>query len=51
MIEPRIRVSAILQREGRVLLCRQEKAGEEYWMLPAAASISARRSWTRCGAS
>ena len=34
MIEPRIRVSAILRREDRVLLCRQEKAGEEYWLLP-----------------
>ena len=34
MIEPRIRVSAILRREERVLLCRHEKAGREYWLLP-----------------
>ena len=34
MSEPRIRVSAILRREGRVLLCRHEKAGREYWLLP-----------------
>lgn len=34
MIEPRIRVSAILRREGRVLLCRHEKRGQEYWLLP-----------------
>jgi 8-oxo-dGTP diphosphatase len=33
-IEPRIRVSAILRREGRVLLCRHEKVGKEYWLLP-----------------
>jgi ADP-ribose pyrophosphatase YjhB (NUDIX family) len=32
--EPRIRVSAILQWKGRVLLCRHEKAGREYWLLP-----------------
>ncbi len=34
MNEPRIRVSAILRREGRLLLCRHEKAGREYWLLP-----------------
>ena len=34
MIEPRIRVSAVLRREGRVLLCRQEKDGDAYWLLP-----------------
>ncbi len=34
-LEPRIRVSAILRWEGRVLLCRHEKAGHgEYWLLP-----------------
>jgi ADP-ribose pyrophosphatase YjhB (NUDIX family) len=33
-MEPRIRVSAILRREGRVLLCRQEKGGATYWLLP-----------------
>ncbi len=32
--EPRIRVSAILRREGRVLLCRHEKEGRQYWLLP-----------------
>jgi ADP-ribose pyrophosphatase YjhB (NUDIX family) len=33
-IEPRIRVSAILRREDRILLCRHEKAGKEHWLLP-----------------
>ncbi len=33
-LEPRIRVSAILRWEGRVLLCRHENAGREYWLLP-----------------
>ena len=33
-MEPRIRVSAILKWQGRVLLCRQEKPGKEYWLLP-----------------
>ena len=33
-MEPRIRVSAILRWHGRVLLCRHEKAGKEYWLLP-----------------
>ena len=33
-LEPRIRVSAILRWEGRVLLCRHEKNGREYWLLP-----------------
>jgi 8-oxo-dGTP diphosphatase len=33
-IEPRIRVSAILRRGGRVLLCRHEKGGKQYWLLP-----------------
>ena len=32
--EPRIRVSAILRWEGRVLLCRHEKNGRENWLLP-----------------
>jgi ADP-ribose pyrophosphatase YjhB (NUDIX family) len=33
--EPRIRVSAILRWEDRVLLCRHEKPGRgEYWLLP-----------------
>ncbi|MBD0290792.1 MAG: NUDIX hydrolase [Thermoleophilia bacterium] len=34
MIQPRIRVSAILRREDRVLLCRHEKHGRHYWLLP-----------------
>jgi len=33
-MEPRIRVSAILRWQGRVLLVRQEKPGKEYWLLP-----------------
>jgi 8-oxo-dGTP diphosphatase len=34
-LEPRIRVSAFLGWEGRILLCRHEKAGRgEYWLLP-----------------
>jgi ADP-ribose pyrophosphatase YjhB (NUDIX family) len=32
--EPRIRVSAILRWNERVLLCRHEKPGKEYWLLP-----------------
>jgi len=33
--EPRIRVSAVLRWQDRVLLCRHEKAGRgEYWLLP-----------------
>ncbi len=32
--EPRIRVSAILRWRGRVLLCRHEKPGKVYWLLP-----------------
>src|SRR5439155_263997 len=31
---PRVRVSAILGWNGRVLLCRHEKPGKEYWLLP-----------------
>ena len=31
--EPRIRVSAILRWHDRVLLCRHEKPGKEYWLL------------------
>jgi 8-oxo-dGTP diphosphatase len=33
-MEPRIRVSAILRREERILLIRQEKGAHEYWLLP-----------------
>ncbi len=32
--EPRIRVSAILGWQGSLLLCRHEKGGREYWLLP-----------------
>jgi 8-oxo-dGTP diphosphatase len=32
--EPRIRVSALLSWRGQILLCRQEKPGKEYWLLP-----------------
>ncbi len=32
--EPRIRVSAILRWQDAVLLCRHEKQGREYWLLP-----------------
>jgi len=32
--EPRIRVSAFLHWRGSVLLCRHEKPGKEYWLLP-----------------
>src|SRR6478609_3196356 len=34
LMEPRIRVSAILRWQERLLLCRQEKPGKEYWLLP-----------------
>jgi 8-oxo-dGTP diphosphatase len=34
MTEPRIRVSAILRREDRILLIRQQKAERQYWLLP-----------------
>src|SRR4029077_13760814 len=41
-LEPRIRVSAVLRWEGRVLLCRHEKAGRgEYWLLPGGGGNSA----------
>ncbi len=34
MGEPRIRVSALLGWRGQILLCRHEKPGKEYWLLP-----------------
>ena len=34
MGQPRVRVSALLLWHDRVLLCRQEKPGKEYWLLP-----------------
>jgi 8-oxo-dGTP diphosphatase len=34
-LEPRIRVSALLRWQDRLLLCRHEKTGRgEYWLLP-----------------
>jgi ADP-ribose pyrophosphatase YjhB (NUDIX family) len=33
-MEPRLRVSAILTWQNRILLCRQEKPGKAYWLLP-----------------
>jgi len=34
-LEPRIRVSALLRWQDRILLCRHEKVGRgEYWLLP-----------------
>jgi ADP-ribose pyrophosphatase YjhB (NUDIX family) len=33
-VEPRVRVSALIRWQNRVLLCRQEKPGKEYWLLP-----------------
>ena len=34
-MEPRIRVSALLRWQDRILLCRHEKDGRgEYWLLP-----------------
>jgi ADP-ribose pyrophosphatase YjhB (NUDIX family) len=33
-VEPRIRVSAALRWGDRLLLCRHEKPGKEYWLLP-----------------
>lgn len=34
MADPRIRVSALLSWRDRILLCRHEKPGREYWLLP-----------------
>jgi 8-oxo-dGTP diphosphatase len=34
VFEPRIRVSAILRWQGRILLCRHEKGGKPVWLLP-----------------
>jgi 8-oxo-dGTP diphosphatase len=33
-MQPRIRVSAVLRWQDRILLCRHEKPGKEYWLLP-----------------
>jgi ADP-ribose pyrophosphatase YjhB (NUDIX family) len=32
--QPRLRVCLLLRWQERVLLCRQEKPGKEYWLLP-----------------
>ena len=34
MGEPRLRVAVLVRWQDRVLLCRQEKPGREYWLLP-----------------
>jgi 8-oxo-dGTP diphosphatase len=34
LAEPRIRVSAVLRWHDGILLCRHEKPGKEYWLLP-----------------
>ena len=34
MGEPRLRVAVLVRWQNRVLLCRQEKPGREYWLLP-----------------
>ena len=33
-MEPRVRVGALIRWHDRILLCRQEKPGREYWLLP-----------------
>jgi 8-oxo-dGTP diphosphatase len=33
-MEPRVRVGALIRWYDRILLCRQEKPGREYWLLP-----------------
>ena len=44
--EPRIRVSAILSWNGRVLLCRHQKAHRQYWLLPGG-GVNSGESLTR----
>jgi 8-oxo-dGTP diphosphatase len=44
--EPRIRVSAILRWSGRILLCRHEKQGRQYWLLPGG-GVNSGESLTR----
>jgi ADP-ribose pyrophosphatase YjhB (NUDIX family) len=34
MREPRIRVAAVIVRDGELLLIRHQKDGETYWLLP-----------------
>jgi ADP-ribose pyrophosphatase YjhB (NUDIX family) len=33
-MEPRLRVSALLTRGDKILLCRHEKGGRDHWLLP-----------------
>jgi 8-oxo-dGTP diphosphatase len=33
-LTPRVRVAVLVRWQNRVLLCRQEKPGREYWLLP-----------------
>lgn len=33
-LQPRIRVSAVLRWRDGILLCRHEKGGRQYWLLP-----------------
>ena len=33
-VTPRVRVAALIRWQDQVLLCRQEKPGKEYWLLP-----------------
>jgi ADP-ribose pyrophosphatase YjhB (NUDIX family) len=44
--EPRIRVSAILRWQGRILLCRHEKRDRHYWLLPGG-GVNSGESLTR----
>jgi 8-oxo-dGTP diphosphatase len=44
--EPRIRVSAILSWNGRMLLCRHQKGDREYWLLPGG-GVNSGESLTR----
>jgi 8-oxo-dGTP diphosphatase len=44
--EPRIRVSAILRWQGRMLLCRHEKGDRQYWLLPGG-GVNSGESLTR----
>ena len=44
--EPRIRVSAMLSWNGRMLLCRHEKGDREYWLLPGG-GVNSGESLTR----
>ncbi len=45
-MEPRIRVSALLRWEDRILLCRHEKGDKQYWLLPGG-GVNSGESLTR----